>query len=109
MALTNLSCRPATRRRQAWERGDQFVVVVRRVQKLGPCGTVILDHDTGEEKVVTKRYRVREEELQSIDGYSLDGDGDSVMGSDDFVIPSSRSFMMMNFFCFCYVKRTTRI
>jgi hypothetical protein len=62
---------------------DQFVVVVRRVQKLGPCGTVILDHDTGEEKVVTKRYRVREEELQSIDGYSLDGDGDSVMGSDD--------------------------
>ena len=57
---------------------EHFVVVARRVQKLGPCGTVVLDHDTGEEKVVTKRYRVREEEL-----YSLDGDGDSVMGSDD--------------------------
>jgi len=57
---------------------EQFVVVARRVQKLGPCGTVVLDHDTGEEKLVTKRYRVREEEL-----YSIDGDGDSVMGSDD--------------------------
>lgn len=56
----------------------QFVVVARRVQKLGPCGTVVLDHATGEEKVVTKRYRVREEEL-----HSIDGDGDSVMGSDD--------------------------
>lgn len=60
-----------------WADG-QFVVVARRVQKLGPCGTVVLDHKTGEEKVVTKRYRVREEEL-----YSIDGDGDSVMGSDD--------------------------
>jgi hypothetical protein len=56
----------------------QFVVVARRVQKLGPCGTVVLDHATGEEKVVTKCYRVREEEL-----HSIDGDGDSVMGSDD--------------------------
>lgn len=56
----------------------QYVVVARRVQKLGPCGTVVLDHATGEEKVVTKCYRVREEEL-----YSIDGDGDSVMGSDD--------------------------
>ena len=56
----------------------QFVVVARRVQKLGPCGTVVIDHDTGDEKLVTKRYRVREEEL-----YSIDGDGDSVMGSDD--------------------------
>ncbi len=56
----------------------QFVVVARRVRKLGPCGTVVIDHDTGDEKLVTKRYRVREEELRSIDG-----DGDSVMGSDD--------------------------
>jgi hypothetical protein len=56
----------------------QYVVVARRVQKLGPCGTVVIDHDTGDEKLVTKCYRVREEEL-----YSIDGDGDSVMGSDD--------------------------
>jgi hypothetical protein len=56
----------------------QFVVVARRVQKLGPCGTVVIDHETGDEKLVTKCYRVREEEL-----YSIDGDGDSVMGSDD--------------------------
>ena len=56
----------------------QFVVVARRIRKLGPCGTVVIDHDTGDEKLVTKRYRVREEELRSIDG-----DGDSVMGSDD--------------------------
>lgn len=56
----------------------QFVVVARRVQKLGPCGTVVIDHETGDEKLVTKRYKVREEEL-----YSLDSDGDSVMGSDD--------------------------
>jgi hypothetical protein len=56
----------------------QFVVVARRVQKLGPCGTVVIDHDTGDEKLVMKRYRVREEEL-----HSIDGDGDSVMGSDD--------------------------
>jgi hypothetical protein len=60
-----------------WADG-RFIVVARRVQKLGPCGTVVLDHATGEEKVVTKHYRVREEEL-----YSIDGDGDSVMGSDD--------------------------
>ena len=56
----------------------QFVVVARRVQKLGPCGTVVLDHETGEDKVVTKCFRVREDELRSIDG-----DGDSVMGSDE--------------------------
>jgi hypothetical protein len=45
----------------------QFVVVARRVQRLGPCGTVVLDHDTGDDELVTKRYRVREEELFSID------------------------------------------
>jgi hypothetical protein len=56
----------------------EFVVVARRVQKLGPCGTVVLDHDTGDDELVTKCYRVREEEL-----FSIDGDGDSVMGSDD--------------------------
>jgi hypothetical protein len=55
----------------------QFVVVARRVQKLGPCGTVVIDHETGDEKLVTKCYQVREEEL-----HSIDGDGDSVMGSD---------------------------
>jgi hypothetical protein len=54
------------------------VVVARRVPKLGPCGTVVIDHTTGEEISVTRRYRVRAEELSSIDG-----DGDSVMGSDD--------------------------
>jgi hypothetical protein len=53
------------------------VVVARRVQKLGPCGTVVIDHETGGEKLVTKCYQVREEELRSIDG-----DGDSVMGSE---------------------------
>ena len=56
----------------------QFVVVARRVKKLGPCGTVVIDHETDEEMLVTKHYQVREEEL-----YSIDGDGDSVMGSDD--------------------------
>jgi len=56
----------------------QFVVVARRVQKLGPCGMVVIDHETGNEKLVTKCYQVREEEL-----HSIDGDGDSVMGSDD--------------------------
>jgi hypothetical protein len=55
----------------------KFVVVARRVQKLGPCGTVVIDHETGDEKLVTKCYKVREEEL-----HSIDGDGDSVMGSD---------------------------
>ena len=35
----------------------------------------MLDHATGEEKVVTKRYRVREEELHSIDGDGGFGDG----------------------------------
>ena len=57
---------------------EQFVVVARRVPKLGPCGTVVINHETDEEMLVTKRYRVRAEELQSIDE-----DGDSVMGSDD--------------------------
>ena len=60
------------------ETDGQFVVVARRIQKLGPCGTVVIDHETDEEMLVTKRYRVREEKLRSIDG-----DGDSVMGSDD--------------------------
>ena len=55
-----------------------FIVVARRVQKLGPNGTVVVDHETGDDKLVTKCYRVREEEL-----HSIDGDGDSVMGSDD--------------------------
>ena len=55
-----------------------FIVVARRVKKLGPNGTVLVDHDTGEDKLVTKCYQVPEEELRSIDG-----DGDSVMGSDD--------------------------
>jgi hypothetical protein len=57
---------------------EQFVVVARRVPKLGPCGTVVIDHETGEQILEKKRYRVRAEEL-----YSIDGDGDSVMGSDD--------------------------
>lgn len=56
---------------------ENFVVVARRVPMLGPSGTVIIDHDTDEQMLVTKRYRVRAEELQSIDG-----DGDSVMGDD---------------------------
>jgi hypothetical protein len=56
---------------------EGVVVVARRVQKLGPCGTVVIDHETGDEKLVTKCYQVREEEL-----HSIDGDGDSVMGSD---------------------------
>ncbi|KAF8480493.1 hypothetical protein DFH94DRAFT_743474 [Russula ochroleuca] len=56
----------------------QFVVVARRVPKLGPCGTVVINHETGEQILEKRRYRVRAEELQSIDG-----DGDSVMGSDD--------------------------
>jgi hypothetical protein len=57
---------------------DQFVVVAMRVRKLGPCGTVVIDHETDEEMLVTKRYKVRAEELRSIDE-----DGDSVMGSDE--------------------------
>lgn len=56
----------------------QFVVVARRVPKLGPCGTVVIDHETGEQILEKRRYRVRAEEL-----HSIDGDGDSVMGSDD--------------------------
>jgi len=39
---------------------------------------VVFDHEAGKDKLVTRRYRVRAEELESIDG-----DGDSVMGSDD--------------------------
>lgn len=60
------------------EADGQFVVVARRVKKLGPCGTVVIDHETDEEMLVTKHYQVREEEL-----HSIDGDGDSVMGSED--------------------------
>jgi hypothetical protein len=60
--------------RAEWE----YVVVARRVKKLGSCGTVVIDHETGNDKLVTKCYQVREEEL-----HSIDGDGDSVMGSDD--------------------------
>jgi hypothetical protein len=56
----------------------RYVVVARRVKKLGSCGTVVIDHETGNDKLVTKCYQVREEEL-----HSIDGDGDSVMGSDD--------------------------
>jgi hypothetical protein len=59
-------------------RVGQYVVVARRVRKLGPCGTVVFDHEKGTDKLVTRHYRVRAEELESIDG-----DGDSVMGSDD--------------------------
>ena len=55
-----------------------FIVVARRVKQLGPNGTVVVDHETGGDKMVTKCYQVREEEL-----HSIDGDGDSVMGSDD--------------------------
>ena len=67
------------KRLAASEAGDEeFVVVAMRVPKLGPCGTVVIDHKTDEEMLVTKHYKVRAEELRSIDG-----DGDSVMGSDD--------------------------
>jgi hypothetical protein len=39
---------------------------------------VVIDHETDEEMLVTKRYKVRAEALSSIDG-----DEDSVMGSDE--------------------------
>ncbi|KAI9456575.1 hypothetical protein F5148DRAFT_368044 [Russula earlei] len=73
----------ATTRRQhddsaAAASGDAaFVVVARRVPKLGPCGTMVMNHATGEQVMETKRYRVRADELQLVDE-----DGDSVMGSD---------------------------
>ncbi|KAI0297364.1 hypothetical protein BC826DRAFT_1174428 [Russula brevipes] len=54
---------------------NSFVVVARRVRKLGPCGTVVINQETGKDMVETKRYRVRVDDLQSIDG-----DGDSEMG-----------------------------
>ena len=43
------------------------VVVAKRLQNK-PCGTVVLDHDTGAEKVVTERYRARKEVLHSPSG-----------------------------------------
>jgi len=61
-----------------------FVVVAKRGPKLGPCGTVVIDHETGRDMVETRRYRVRADELQSIDG-----DGDSVMGSDEYYVCDS--------------------
>jgi hypothetical protein len=61
-----------------------FVVVAKRGPKLGPSGTVVIDHETGRDMVETKRYRVRADELQSIDG-----DGDSVMGSDEYYVCDS--------------------
>jgi hypothetical protein len=70
-------CSPPISVSQGDKATGSVVVVARRVQKLGPCGTVVMDHETGEEKLVTKCYQVREEEL-----HSLDGDGDSVMGSE---------------------------
>jgi hypothetical protein len=54
---------------------NPFVVVARRVRKLGPCGTVVINHETGNDIVETKRYRVRVDDL-----HSIDGDGDSEMG-----------------------------
>jgi hypothetical protein len=61
-----------------------FVVVAKRVPKLGPCGTMVIDHETGMEMLETRRYRVRADELQSIDE-----DGDSVMGSDEYYVCNS--------------------
>jgi len=58
-----------------------FVVVAKRGPKLGPCGTVVIDHETGRDMLETTRYRVRADELQSIDE-----DGDSVMGSDEYYV-----------------------
>jgi hypothetical protein len=69
---------PPKRDQAAAAADGKFVVVARRVPKLGPCGTVVIDHATGEQISVTRRYRVRAEQLRSIDE-----DGDSVMGSDD--------------------------
>ena len=61
-----------------------FVLVAKRVPKLGPCGTLVIDHDTGMEMLETRRYRVRADELQSIDE-----DGDSAMGSDEYYVCDS--------------------
>lgn len=61
-----------------------FVVVAKRVPKLGPCGTMVIDHETGMQMVETRRYRVRAEELESVDE-----DGDSVMGSDEYYVCNS--------------------
>src|SRR6266850_2768404 len=61
-----------------------FVVVAKRVPKLGPCGTMVIDHETGMQMVETRRYRVRADELESVDE-----DGDSVMGSDEFYVCDS--------------------
>ena len=61
-----------------------FVVVAKRGPKLGPCGTVVIDHETGRDMLETRRYRVRADELQSIDE-----DGDSVMGSDEYYVCDS--------------------
>ena len=61
-----------------------FVLVAMRVPKLGPCGTLVIDHDTGMEMLETRRYRVRADELQSIDE-----DGDSAMGSDEYYVCDS--------------------
>lgn len=61
-----------------------FVVVAKRVPKLGPCGTMVIDHETGMQMVETRRYRVRADELQSVDE-----DGDSVMGSDEYYVCDS--------------------
>jgi hypothetical protein len=61
-----------------------FVVVAKRVPKLGPCGTMVIDHETGMQMLETRRYRVRADELQSIDE-----DGDSVMGSDEYYVCNS--------------------
>ena len=63
-----------------------FVVVAKRGPKLGPCGTVVIDHETGRDMLETRRYRVRADELQSIDE-----DGDSVMGSDEYYVCGSRA------------------
>jgi hypothetical protein len=61
-----------------------FVVVAKRVPKLGPCGTMVIDHETGMQMVETRRYRVRADELESVDE-----DGDSVMGSDEYYVCDS--------------------
>jgi hypothetical protein len=64
-----------------------FVVVAKRGPKLGPCGTVVIDHETGRDLLETRRYRVRADELQSIDE-----DGDSVMGSDEYYVCDPPAF-----------------
>jgi len=54
-----------------------LVTVARRVPKLGPCGTLVIDHGTGKQVIETKRYLVRSDAL-----HDIDEDGDSVMGGD---------------------------